>query len=202
MSDPSSASGGSLANHEGLAKLGETVDRHHSGAPARPRRGRSRGSKVKRRVGFSLLAVVLAVVLVAGGSWWYLNYRFDQLPKVACTTCVGVKPGYINILEIGSDSRAGLVGALGRQAGQVTGQRSDSLKIIHIDTVHDTVATLSIPRDTLVRILDPSLGAGTYNRINVNYSQGPGLIVDTIEKNFGIPINYVVQVSFSTGSHA
>jgi LCP family protein required for cell wall assembly len=37
---------------------------------------------------------------------------------------------------------------------------------------------------------------GNTNRINVNYQNGPALLVRTIEANFGIPINHVVQVGF------
>jgi len=38
---------------------------------------------------------------------------------------------------------------------------------------------------------------GNYNRINVNYGNGPALLVSTIKANFGITINHVVQVNFS-----
>jgi len=37
---------------------------------------------------------------------------------------------------------------------------------------------------------------GNFNRINSTFDSGPNLLVQTIEANFGIPINHVLQVSF------
>ncbi len=37
---------------------------------------------------------------------------------------------------------------------------------------------------------------GTYNRINTTYSNGPDQLVQTIEDNFGISIQHVVQLNF------
>jgi anionic cell wall polymer biosynthesis LytR-Cps2A-Psr (LCP) family protein len=48
---------------------------------------------------------------------------------------------------------------------------------------------LSIPRDTMVTLLANQSLYGNYNRINVNYANGPSLLVQTITANFGIPIN-------------
>jgi LCP family protein required for cell wall assembly len=38
---------------------------------------------------------------------------------------------------------------------------------------------------------------GRFNRINVNFANGPSLLVKTIEANFGIPIQHVIVVSFA-----
>jgi LCP family protein required for cell wall assembly len=37
---------------------------------------------------------------------------------------------------------------------------------------------------------------GQYNRINATYNTGPDQLVQTIEANFGIPIEHVVQINF------
>ena len=38
---------------------------------------------------------------------------------------------------------------------------------------------------------------GQYNRINATYNNGPDQLVQTIEANFGIPIEHVVQIDFA-----
>ena len=111
-----------------------------------------------------------------------------------CDPEVPGKP--FNVLAIGSDSRAGLTGRLAEVtgAGSVGGQRSDVVKIFHVDPAAGTISVLSIPRDTVVTLLANQVLFGNYNRINVNYQNGPTLLVQTIEANFGIPINHVIQV--------
>jgi len=59
-----------------------------------------------------------------------------------------------------------------------------------------TITILSIPRDTEVTLLANQALYGNYNRINVNYANGPALLVRTIKANFGITINHVIQVNF------
>ena len=51
---------------------------------------------------------------------------------------------------------------------------------------------LSIPRDTYV----PIPGTGSSNRINAAFNSGPSLLVETIQQDFGIPINHVVVANF------
>ena len=38
---------------------------------------------------------------------------------------------------------------------------------------------------------------GKFNRINVNFGNGPSLLAQTITANFGIPINHMILVSFA-----
>ncbi len=106
-----------------------------------------------------------------------------------------------NILVIGSDSRAGLTGLVARQSGAtsdtVDGQRSDSVKIVHVDPAAGTINMISIPRDTMVTLLANQSLYGKFNRINVNFGSGPSLLAETITANFGIVINQTVVVSFA-----
>jgi LCP family protein required for cell wall assembly len=177
--------------------LGDAVDRQSGRAPKRRRRGR-RG----RTWLIAGLSVIVIIVGVLGGGYLYANWRFDQVPRVVVPTLQYPVPGQpFNILAIGSDSRAGLSGALARQTGASTdsvgGQRSDVIKIIRVNPAARTITILSIPRDTEVALLANQSLYGNYNRINVNYASGPSLLVSTIKANFGITINHVVQVNFS-----
>ncbi len=192
----------SLANEERLRALGQAVEQRAN--PSRP----VRAAKVRRRHRGRRIAIISGVVILGllialvGGGYLYAQWRFGQIPKV---NVVGELPQLsgrpFNILEIGSDSRAGLTGAVARQTGastnSVAGQRSDVVKIMHVDPAADTITILSIPRDTMVTLLANQALFGKFNRINVNYGNGPSLLAQTITANFGIPINHVIQVSFA-----
>ena len=187
-----------LSNEQRLRELGGQVD-HRSGA-AKHAHPRSKGPHRWGRIA-AISAIVLAVLIAGGvgGGYLYARYRFNQLPRIHVHHLTYPVPGQpFNILSIGSDSRAGLSGKVAQQTGAsgVSGQRSDVVKIIHVDPVNRTITMLSIPRDTVVSLLANQALYGNYNRINVNYANGPSLLAQTITANFGIPINHVIQVSF------
>jgi LCP family protein required for cell wall assembly len=81
----------------------------------------------------------------------------------------------------------------------VGGQRSDTIKILHVDPTSGTARLLSIPRDTYIALSDMPSGSGlaTDNKINTAFNDGPGPLVQTIESTFGIPIAHFVIVDFS-----
>jgi anionic cell wall polymer biosynthesis LytR-Cps2A-Psr (LCP) family protein len=188
----------SLPNENRLAALGEAVDGQSGAKVRRPRRRRSTGKK------FAIAGVVVVLVIagVVGGSYAYARWRFDRIPKV--TVAGEEKPisgQPFNILMIGSDSRVGLSGLVAKQtgasSGTVAGQRSDVVKIIHVDPDAGTISMVSIPRDTMVTLLANQSLYGQFNRINVNFGNGPSLLAQTITANFGIPINQTIVVSFA-----
>jgi len=145
--------------------------------------------------------VVVLLVLVAAG-YGYFRYQWGQIVSAPCSTCVAPASGApYNILLIGSDSRAGETAAQAQQFGSTQaagGQRSDTLKIIHIDPTAGTASSLSIPRDTFVTItgLPSNSPLSTQNKINAAFSAGPDATVKTVENTFGIPIAHYIVVSF------
>jgi len=189
-----------LANEARLKALGEAVDKH-SGVERR-QRGHLERRGHRRAWIISGVVVVGLVVALLGGGYLYAQWRFDKIPKIHVTGISYPEPNQpFNILAIGSDSRAGLTGQVAKQtgasSGSVSGQRSDVVKIIHVDPVAGTITMLSIPRDTVVTLLANQNLFGRFNRINVNYGSGPSLLTQTITANFGIPISHVIQVSFA-----
>jgi LCP family protein required for cell wall assembly len=145
--------------------------------------------------------IVVGLALVGVGTGYaYVQYRFSQVTKVTVKHLKKAPVGQpFNVLLIGSDSRVGESAAeaahLGNQS-DAGGQRSDVVKIVHIVPATGQVSVLSIPRDTVVTVAGDTSQIGKYNRINATYNVGPDQLVQTIEANFGIPIEHVVQINF------
>ncbi len=165
----------------------------------------SKGKKKRKRswLDWVLLAGVVVVglaLLAVGSGYAYLQYRFNQVSKVSVkhlTTAPAGQP--FNVLLIGSDSRASVSAADQAHLGSTAnagGQRSDVVKIVHIIPATGQVSVLSIPRDTVVSVAGDTSQIGKYNRINATYNIGPDQLVQTLEANFGIPIEHVVQINF------
>ena len=194
-----------LANEQRLVALGEAVDRKN-GIERRPKRVATRtsgsGPRITKRRAIMIAIIIAGLILsLTGGSYIYAQLKFGSIQKISVAGELPTISGEpFNILEIGSDSRVGITGKLGSQTGaapgQTPGQRSDSVKIMHVDPGKGTISVLSIPRDLMVTLLQNQSLYGTYNRINVNFGSGPSLLAQTITANFGIPINYTVTVSF------
>jgi LCP family protein required for cell wall assembly len=90
------------------------------------------------------------------------------------------------ILLIGSDKRA--KGARDR----VAGQRSDTMILMRLDASKNAIALMSLPRDLKVRIP----GHGT-DKLNAAYSYGGArLLLTTIKRVTGLPVNHVINVDF------
>ena len=179
-------------------------ERREANSSATPSKKGTKGSKPKRTwLDWVLLSgVVLAsVALVAVVSGYaYVQYRFDQVTKVTVKHLRVAPVGApFNVLLIGSDSRA-TVSAKDQNAYGTTstagGQRSDVIKIAHVVPATGQVSILSIPRDTIVKVAGDTSQIGSYNRINATYNNGPDQLVQTIEFNFGISIQHVVQLNF------
>jgi LCP family protein required for cell wall assembly len=94
-----------------------------------------------------------------------------------------------NYLILGSDSRKGVT----NDPNAVTGQRSDTIIVVTVDTRIHRTTVLSIPRDLRVDI--PGFGL---NKINtaINHPHGRNLIVQTVERLTGLSINHYVEVNF------
>lgn len=108
----------------------------------------------------------------------------------------------INILLLGLDQRL--------DEADDDPYRTDSIVVFTIDPYSKTAGAFSIPRDTLVDIPDGNGGVFTQTRINEAYEigeytylkgypgGGPQLAIDTIQQNFGIPIDYYVIMNWAS----
>jgi LCP family protein required for cell wall assembly len=177
--------------------------------PARPgpppvikRPGLDRKARLMRTA-----VIFVAVLLVlAGGTYGYLRYRFGQIKSVPCPSCAATISGQpFNILIIGDDSRADNTAAENQNFGSdatTTGAHSDTIKIAHIDPATGGASLLSIPRDTYVQLSGLSSSwlsqLGTRDqKINAALNDDVDALVQTVQNTFGIPIQSWVLVNFN-----
>jgi len=144
-----------------------------------------------------LIVFVSLCVLVTGGGYFYVRHQLSRIKHVTIPSLSGDQPGKVmNVLLVGSDSRANITGALAEEAGKaIEGDRpglSDTMMVLHIDPKQGQAAILSIPRDLWVDI------NGSKDRINAAFGVGgPQLLIKTIQANLGIQVNHYVAVDFS-----
>jgi LCP family protein required for cell wall assembly len=205
------APSGTVANESGLKALGAQIDQTKGG-----RKSAKNPNKRKRTVGQRLLRVaivlVVLVLLVAAAGYGVFRYESDRISRGACKACTAVASGApYNVLVIGSDTRVGETNAQAEEFGNQTnagGQRSDTIKIIHVDPQTQTASTLSLPRDTFVTLsgVPSSSGVSNPNKLNSAFAAGPNDpkpnvtgangLVQTIQNTFGIPISHWIVVNF------
>jgi LCP family protein required for cell wall assembly len=183
----------------------------------RPSRGLGRKHNTSTLIVRSL-AILLAVIVTAGSLGIYLKYRaaWDGIARVDVSGDLPAKnrppvdPHAENILLIGSDSRVGVNGQIGGTGGAdvIDGARSDTIIVVHIAPEAHEVVVLSIPRDSVVPILNCTPEGGTpgqtaaplydIEQINATYAYGgPGCLWETIEQTTGIHINNFIELTFS-----
>ncbi len=141
------------------------------------------------------MVAVLAVVGAAlvGYGWW----TYSRVERVDLDLAEIRDAGPQNYLVIGSDSRA-TVDRTDPNAGamlgedQPSGQRSDSIAILRLDAAQERIDVLSVPRDLWV-----TMPSGEQQRINTAYAKSTQALIDTIDKNLGIPIHHFAEVDFN-----
>ena len=143
------------------------------------------------------LALVLTVAIVVAGIGAVYSYaarKVEKVPTVAIDPAVLSEGG--NYLLVGSDSRSFVADEADADrfgsAGAQGGQRSDTIMVAHVDGRKGTGFLVSFPRDLWVDI--PGMGEA---KINAAFNGGPQRLIETIEKNFDIPISHYLEVDFA-----
>ncbi len=145
---------------------------------------RKKGRRKKHRLRKFLIIAALIFGLIGFG-WYQLvgmiygKMIFHQIDSVADAPLK--EEGVVNILLIGNDSR------LNGEDG-----RSDAMILLSISSRTKKIYMTSLLRDIYVEI--PGYQG---NRLNAAYSFGGAeLLMETIEKNFDIPVNRYILVNF------
>ena len=173
---------------------------------------RSARSIVFRGVAIGVAVIITASALVAYVAFrqtWNGIKRIDVRRDLSYHPRPPAEPNAMNILLIGSDSRAGANKKFG---ADIVGQRSDTIMVLHIGPGARQLVVLSFPRDSVVPIVkcapeNGSLGqtaqpAGYVEQINATFAYGgPGCLWETIEQTTGIHIDDFVALTFTGFEH-
>jgi LCP family protein required for cell wall assembly len=127
-----------------------------------------------------------------------VDHELAQLPRTKVTALAEDRQAQGgNFLIVGSDSRQFVDNAAEARAfgspSQETGQRSDTLMVLHIDPATKKALLVSFPRDLMVNI--PGVG---YSKINAAFNDGPDKVIETLKDNFNIDIQHYIEVSFES----
>jgi LCP family protein required for cell wall assembly len=154
-------------------------------------------SRPWRRLFGTLAALVsVGVVVAVGGVYSYASYRVQQITRVATPLPhLTVRKHYsdpFTVLFVGTDDRKGTHGEYGHQ--YISCNCSDTMILARVDPRHQRISLLSLPRDSYVHLT----GLDELGKLNAAFSKGADNLIQTVEQDFGIPINHYVLVDLAS----
>ncbi|MFD7335208.1 LCP family protein [Streptomyces violascens] len=170
-----------------------------------PRMGRPtrRRATRMRMVLCSLAGVLLLVGAAAAYTWHRLSGNISSVELGSLLTPEASATSDLNILVVGSDSRAGKNAA--RAGGGEDAGRSDTTLLLHVYGGRKKAALVSIPRDTIVN--RPACAAASGQNVpgrervmfNAVYEMGgaPCTVAAVEALSGGLRINHYVEVGFN-----
>ncbi len=140
-----------------------------------------------KKIVIGLVVFIIAIPIVAFGYFYFkLNSIYDSSAAKDVKNKIEKaddKDGITNILLAGVDGN-----------NLEKGNRSDSMMILTIDEKNNDIRITSLARDTYVQIP----GYGEEKLTHAYAYGGPALLLQTIDKNFGLKIDKYAVVSFSS----
>lgn len=140
-----------------------------------------------KKIVIGLVIFIVAVPMVAFGYFYFkLNSIYDSSAAKDVKEKIEKaddKDGITNILLAGVDGN-----------NLDKGNRSDSMMVLTIDEKNNDIRITSLARDTYVQIP----GYGEEKLTHAYAYGGPALLLQTIDKNFGLKIDKYAVVSFSS----
>lgn len=146
-----------------------------------------------RRFLVVLLVALVSYVVIMGiviAQVWGSVSTVDSTPQVADRPSGAVGSNY---LLVGTDARDNLTQEQrsGFGTGEVEGTRADTVMLLNVPTFGEPTL-VSLPRDSYVEIRDVG-----WNKLNAAHSQGgPSLLVDTVERATGLPVDGYMEIGF------
>ncbi len=150
----------------------------------------------RRRLLIAFTAFTAFCTFFVGLGYVYVQRKLDQITRLELPALADDSGPVMNVLLVGSDSRANLAASDAKGFGQdvVTGQRSDTIMLLHVDPGEQRAAIVSVPRDLYV----PIANTNRSDRVNAAFALGgPDQLVATVQRTLGITIHHYVQVDFS-----
>ncbi|HEY8979765.1 MAG TPA: LCP family protein [Streptomyces sp.] len=159
----------------------------------------------RKRIKWTAIVVASVLVVTTVGTYFWADGKLRRevdLSKVIDRPDGGDGTNY---LIVGSDSREGMSAEEKKKlhTGSAEGKRTDSMMILHVGGNGDTL--ISLPRDSDVEL--PTFvgsesgktfqGTGKHIKLNAAYAtDGPELLVRTVEFNTGLRIDHYVEIGF------
>ncbi|HEY2442356.1 MAG TPA: LCP family protein [Streptosporangiaceae bacterium] len=167
-----------------------------TGRPARTGGGYRRSGWRRPGRWIKLIAsLIVLILIVAGGLYFYLDSKIQRSDVLANFSGRPVASAGSNWLIAGSDSRQGLSRADERKYStgrDVSGQRSDTIMLLHVPANGTRPVLVSLPRDSYVPI--PGYG---HNKLNAAFSfGGPKLLAQTVQEVTGLRIDHFMDIGF------
>lgn len=176
----------------------------YTGSTTKPPRRSERFRSLPRWQRTIIILGVLAIItsLIGVGGAWGFVHRYES--QVKHEDILGVEApapeveqhweaGPLNLLLLGSDSREGE-----RDEGRFTGERSDTIMLVHIAASRDRAAIISIPRDSYVHIPAGKNWKGGMNKLNAAFSYGGApLAAKTISDLTGVTFDGAMIANFA-----
>ncbi|MFH9421716.1 LCP family protein [Streptomyces sp. NPDC017529] len=170
--------------------------------------GRRRKGPTRRRRALTItVCALVSCVLLGGAGLGYVYFKLNgNLKGVDINAALGKNrpqdndDGSMDILVMGSDSRAGANGSYGTDEGNA---RSDTAMIVHVYKGHKKASVVSIPRDTMVQRPDctkdgKNIPGQRKAMFNTAFEVGgPACAVKTVESMSGIRMDHFVEVDFT-----
>ncbi|MGW1792499.1 LCP family protein [Streptomyces tubercidicus] len=191
-----------MADSNGTEKTAESRAR-----AIRPTGRRRKGPTRRRRVVTITVCALTSVVLLGGAGLGYAYFKLNgNLKGVDINAALGhdrpknVDDGSMDLLVMGSDSRAGKNGDYGKDEG---GARSDTAMIVHVYKGRKKASVVSIPRDTMIKRPDCSkdgkdVPGARRAMFNTAFEVGgPPCAVKTVESISGIRMDHFLEVDFT-----
>lgn len=165
----------------------------------------SQAARPRGRGALRIALLVTLLVLAGVGILLWTAYR--NLDSNIATVDPGeglgdVRPAKeneaLNILAIGSDSRAGANSVVGGESPGL----ADTTMVLHLSADNSWATAVSIPRDSMVQMpdcisADGTVVPGSLRQFNAAYPiGGPVCVQRTVESLTGLPIDHFVVVDF------
>jgi LCP family protein required for cell wall assembly len=155
---------------------------------------RPRRPRLRLVLAFLAGLVVVLLILVIGG-YFYLDGRLHRSNVLVSYSGQPAAGSGSNWLITGSDSRQGLTRKQEHKyhtGRDVSGQRSDTILLLHIPGNGSPAVLVSLPRDSYVQI--PGHG---WNKLNAAYSFGGSkLLAQTVQNATGLRIEHYMGIGF------
>ncbi|WP_229074102.1 LCP family protein [Actinoplanes sp. DH11] len=149
------------------------------------------------------LVLVVAGGVTGGGYFLYSRYenkvsRAELLPadsaEDVARSAANWESGPLNLLLLGSDSRAGESGGT-----SPIGERSDTIMLLHISKARDHATFVSIPRDSYVDVPAGGGWKGGKNKINSAFAFGGApLTAKTVKELTGVTLDGAMIADFAS----